>query len=342
VRVLAALALLAAGCAAAPPLDPAILDAPVLPADALAGDERAAFRAVFCAALAETAPDAGPCDAHLWRDPSEPPAARLAEQLQPLRARWRVVLVSGYASDCAAPWFRMFDDARARLATLDVELVDAPVEGLSGTKRNAAILSETLRALETAPDRRTLLIGYSKGAADILEMLGADPEAAARVDAVVSVSGTLGGARLAETAPRLLDALIDHAPGTECAPHDGRALWSLRPDVRAARLAANPRPASPPVFVLASFVERDRVSRALAAGWTTLSEGGARTDGQLTVEEQSTPGAILLGHPRADHWAAALPIADAAPALAAAFADRNAYPRPALLEAVIRFVDGAS
>ncbi len=338
----AAFGLLAAGCAATPPLDPAVVSARVLAADGLAGDERAAFRQIFCDTLGATAPDAGPCDAFLWRDSSETPAAPLAETLQPLRSDWRVVMASGYASDCVAPWFRMFGDARERLAEIGVDVVDAPVAGLSGTRWNAAVIGKTLSELPDAPGTRTLLVGYSKGATDILEMLGADPEAAMRVDAVVSISGALGGAQLAMTAPHVLDALIEHAPGTACAPHDGHALWSLRPDVRAARLAAHPRPAAPSVFVLASFVERDRVSRALAGGWRTLTAPGALADGQLTVEEQSTPGAVLLGHPRADHWAAALPIAETAPAVAAAAADRNNYPRAALIETVIRFVDRAS
>jgi len=108
------------------------------------------------------------------------------------------------------------------------------------------------------------------------------------------------------------------------------------------RLAANPRPAAPPLFVLASFVERERVSRALAEEWRFLSENGALSDGQLAVEEQTITGAILLGHPRADHWAVALPIAKATPTIAAAFANRNAYPRSTLMESIIRFVDVAT
>jgi hypothetical protein len=337
--IAAALVLTVAGCASAPPLDPAVFDRRILAAGSATVDQRAAFRDIFCATLARTAPEAGPCDAFLWRDPTEEPAAPRAEPPGPLRADWRVVMVSGYASDCVAPWFRMFGDARPRLSDMGIDVMDAPVAGLAGTEWNAAILAETLTGVAGGPGKRTLVVGYSKGAADIIEMLGAYPEAAARVDAVVSISGSLGGAQLAQTAPQFLDALIEHAPGADCAPHDGRALWSLRPDVRAARLAARPRPAQPPIFVLAGFVERDQVSRALAGGWETLTARGALTDGQLTVEEQSTPGAVLLGHPRADHWAAALPISEAAPAIGGVAADRNAYPRDVLIESVVRFID---
>lgn len=249
------------------------------------------------------------------------------------------MLVSGYGSDCFASLVTMFGDARARLATIGAEVVDAPIEGLSGTRRNAALLAESVLAQPAASGERIALIGYSKGAADILEALTAYPDLAARVDAVVSVSGALGGAQLAQTAPAALDALLVHAQGTACGAHDDRALWSLRPDVRAARLASGPRPASPPVYVLASVADRERVSTALLDGWTTLSEQGASTDGQLTAAEQTTPGAILLGHPRADHWAVALPIAAAAPGRAASVIERNAFPRAALAERLIRRLD---
>ena len=337
----AALALLSAGCVAAPPAGAAVVHEPSLSRNALAAAQHSTFREVLCATLAETAPQAGPCEAFLWRDKTEPARALDVLALGPLRHRWRIVMVSGYGSDCFAPWVRMYGDARARLAEIGVTVTDAPVAGLSGTAWNAAIVAETVLGLGDDPSAKTMLLGYSKGAADILEALGSYPAAAARVDAVLSISGSLGGAQLAETAPAALDFLIDHAPGTACGPHDDRALWSLRPDVRAFRLRSNPRPPEPPLFVLASFVERDRVSTGLLAGWTELSRRGADTDGQLTVDEQVTDGAVLLGHPRADHWAVALPIETAASTLSAVLVDRNTYPRAPLIESAIRFVDQA-
>lgn len=334
-----ALALLTAACAGQPPLGPAVAEQPISHV-APEYDERAAFRALFCAVLEATEGEAESCDRFLWRDATEAAPANHRPSLGPLRHRWRVVLVSGYASDCFAPWAQMFGDARDRLAALGVSVLDAPIEGLSGAERNAALLTDYVLAEPEDPGQRTMLIGYSKGAADILEAVTRSPELAARIEAVVSVSGSLGGAQLAAAAPESLDALLVHAPGTACGPHDGHALWSLRPDVRSARLAAHPRPPRPPFYVLASVADRDSVSTALLDGWRTLSARGALTDGQLTVAEQTTPGAILLGHPRADHWAVALPLSTAMPTLAAAIIERNAFPRAALAEALLLFVDG--
>ena len=52
------------------PRAPAVRRASIVAEDGMAGNERAAFHAIVCATLAWTAPEAGPCDAFLWRDPT--------------------------------------------------------------------------------------------------------------------------------------------------------------------------------------------------------------------------------------------------------------------------------
>jgi hypothetical protein len=46
-----------------------------------------------------------------------------------------------------------------------------------------------------------------------------------------------------------------------------------------------------------------------------------------------------MGYVNADHWAIALPIARTHSKVGAGFVTENAYPREALLEAVLRFVE---
>jgi hypothetical protein len=339
-RALAVLSLLAATACAAPPPVPAVASFAPLGAEAgLAGDERAAFRADFCAALTRLDPAGPPCEDWLWRAPDEPPPASQPPD-GPLATPWRLLLVSGYGSDCFAPWFRLFGDARDHLAALGVTVEDAPVAGLASSGWNARIVADAIRALDLKPGERLAVIGYSKGAADMLEGFAADPAAAARVDAAVSLHGALRGAALAETAPALLNALIAHAPGTACGANDDGALGAMRPAMRQAWLAAHPPPRVPPLYALAGFQTRERVSTALHGGWDDLAARGALSDGQLTPLEQTAPGAILLGHPAADHWAAALPIATGLP-LAAVAVDRNDFPRAALAEAILRHLDRA-
>jgi hypothetical protein len=51
------------------------------------------------------------------------------------------------------------------------------------------------------------------------------------------------------------------------------------------------------------------------------------------------PGSVLMGYLNADHWAVAVPINRAHAIVASMFVTQNAYPREALLEALLRFVE---
>jgi hypothetical protein len=55
--------------------------------------------------------------------------------------------------------------------------------------------------------------------------------------------------------------------------------------------------------------------------------------------DQVIPGSTLLGYLNADHWAIVLPIARAHDTIASLFVTQNAYPREAMLEALLRFVE---
>ena len=54
---------------------------------------------------------------------------------------------------------------------------------------------------------------------------------------------------------------------------------------------------------------------------------------------QVVPGSVLMGYLNADHWAVAVPINRAHAMIASMFVTQNAYPREALLEALLRFVE---
>ena len=51
------------------------------------------------------------------------------------------------------------------------------------------------------------------------------------------------------------------------------------------------------------------------------------------------PGSALIGYANADHWALAVPVARAHETIGSVFVDQNDYPREALLEALLRFVE---
>ena len=55
--------------------------------------------------------------------------------------------------------------------------------------------------------------------------------------------------------------------------------------------------------------------------------------------DQIVPGSVLMGYVNADHWALALPIARTHSTVGSLFVTQNAYPREALSEAALRFVE---
>ena len=65
----------------------------------------------------------------------------------------------------------------------------------------------------------------------------------------------------------------------------------------------------------------------------------ARNDSQLIFYDQIVPGSVLTGYLNADHWAVALPINRVHTTIASIAVTENAYPREALLEALLRFVE---
>lgn len=64
-----------------------------------------------------------------------------------------------------------------------------------------------------------------------------------------------------------------------------------------------------------------------------------RNDGMMLVVDQFIPSSSFLGCVNADHWAVAVPIARTRPNAAARYVEHNDYPREALFEAILRFVE---
>ena len=187
------LALLVASCASQP--SPAQLTMAPAPHTELATasrviDGRGRFRQIFCGLLArrgDVATDPADCRRFLWRLDDEP-----VGPLGPLPVpdpTLRVYLVSGSFSECLGEDGMPFRLAAESLAESGYRISTIMVSGRSGLEHNARQIADALKA-EPGP---AVLIGYSKGANDILAFLVDYPEEAAGVAAVVSVAGAIGG-----------------------------------------------------------------------------------------------------------------------------------------------------
>ena len=74
-------------------------------------------------------------------------------------------------------------------------------------------------------------------------------------------------------------------------------------------------------------------------GYRKLARIDGRNDSQMVFYDQVIPGSDLMGYVNADHWAIAVPIARSHATIGAVFVTQNAYPREALMEAMLRFIE---
>ena len=162
---------------------------------------------------------------------------------------------------------------------------------------------------------------------------------ARRVAAVVSAAGSVGGSALANDAEQYQADLLRHFPGATCGSGDGGAVQSLRPATRQAWLAQNPLPSDVRYYSLATFPQPERISSILKTSYDKLAQVDARNDSQVIFYDQLVPGSILVGYLNADHWAVAVPISRTHSMITSTFVTQNAYPREALLEALLRFLE---
>jgi hypothetical protein len=193
-------------------------------------------------------------------------------------------------------------------------------------------------ATELQPEQ-LVLIGYSKGAPDLLEAVVTYPEIRPYIGAVVSVAGAVGGSPLANSAKESDLGLLKHIPKSECTTGDGHAVESLRPAVRRQWLQDNPLPDSIRYYSLVTLPMPGQVSSILNGTYKKLSAIDPRNDSQVIFYDQIIPGSTLLGYLNADHWAIAVPVEESHPFIGRHFVDKNNYPRKAVFEAVLRFIE---
>jgi len=343
--VIAGFCLVLAACASKP-LVPYTTDTPplVLAPAAQAGivDKRARFREIYCAVLEarRELPDHRSCDEALTRVGDEPAGTAQPVDLGPSKRRLVAAMVPGLGYECFEKWLEPAGTAAAHVRKFGYDQVVIKVDALSGTETNARQIRDALLAMPAEPGPpRLVLLGYSKGAPDILEALVAYPEIRSRVAAVVSLAGAIGGSPLANDAKQSQADMLRHFPGSTCESGDAGAVESLRPATRRAWLATHSLPKEIHYYSLVTFPRPERISSLLESSYRKLARIDPRNDSQVIFYDQVIPGSDLIAYVNADHWALVVPVGRSHTTIGSMFVTENAYPREALLEAVLRFVE---
>jgi len=342
---LAAITLLAGACADAPLLQyslrtPAVTLHPISQAPVV--DGRAPFRELLCRLVAERARrSAGerPCEQILHRLSDEPTAVAPGEVPSPRSSRTQpvptVVFVPGLFGECVESVATPFSDAYARLRALGYRVHAAHLDGRSGSAHNARMLNDALADIGAD---EFVVVAYSKGVPDTLEMLAAFPETAAKVRAVVSIAGIVSGTPIADRLASGYSTLDRNVSFPACPQGDGDAVRSLTRETRLGWLAGNRLPASVRIYSLAAFTSTEGISSAILPFHALLSNVDPRNDGFVIYSDAVVPGSVLLGYVNADHWAIALPLRDA-DAVWRTMASHNDFPREVVIESVLQFVE---
>jgi hypothetical protein len=306
-------------------------------------DVRGRFADYFCAILdrdSGSLPDFRPCGEALSDVESPVPGSGSAPVLDVSKSGLTAAVVPGIGYGCIEEWLRPGTSIHDHLRRYGYDIRMIEVDALSGTGANAKRIRDAVMAMpETATGARLVLIGYSKGAPDMLEAIVSYPEIRSRIAGVVTLAGAVRGSPLATDTDDRTAQLFRHFPGAECDAGDRHAVEALRPEVRKRWLAEHPLPADIRYYSVVTLPDPERVSAILKPSYRKLRKLDARNDGQVIAADQILPNGKLLAYLNADHWAVALPIARNHAVAGAMLVTDNDYPREALFEAILRFVE---
>ncbi len=291
-----------------------------------------AFSNLFCSVLQKENPDGGE-----WGDCSvyleSPPKSTV--ELGPVPNKYRILIVPGLMNTCFpdTPAFKEGQSYLREKLGLTVEILHVPN---NSCEDNARVIGDYLRGKMKEESRKYIVLGYSKGTPDFQVALAQEKGVSEAAAAFISVAGASGGSPIADAIPGQADRWIRQYGLPNCQGDLSQGFKSLAQAVRRSFLSRFPNPLVP-TYSLPAISDRKNTSTMLQQTWQLLSAFSDKQDSQLAQSDAIIPGSRFLGSALADHFAIAMPFETSNESIKSG-ADKNHYPRTALLEAMIRFV----
>ena len=296
--------------------------------DAGIKDVRHLYRAAVCGQLPADSP---PCDELILRFPNEAAAASPLAQ-RDIANRYRIAFVPGLFSDCLNGIFYPFTDVIENLKESGLAVYDFRTAGRASSAENAQRLAKQLAELSPDP-RPFIMVVYSKGLPDVLELLLRYPQTSQHIAAIISIAGAANGSPLADELYDIYHDWLARLPISGCDRGTGDEVRNLRRDVRLEWWAQHRSAITVPIFSIVAVPKADRVSPILKQTYAKLAGIDPRNDGLLLWYDTIVTRGYLLGYVNADHLAVAIPASQQIPALSFLFKDN--VPRLALVRAAI-------
>jgi hypothetical protein len=328
------LAVLFVGCSAKPRSPyPETMPPTVLAtlADADIKDLRHLYRAAVCELLPTGSP---PCEELILRFPNEAAAGGLSRQTD-IHDRYRIAFVPGFFSDCLNGIFYPFTDVIADLTGSGFAVHDLPTFGRASSAANAERLAKQLAQLSPDP-KPFIMVVYSKGLPDFLELLLRYPQTSQQIAAIISIAGAANGSPVADELYELYRDWLAGLPIPGCDRGTGEEVRDLRRDVRLEWWTQHRSAITVPIFSIVAVPRADRVSPVLKQAYTKLAGIDPRNDGLLLWYDAVVSRGYLLGYVNADHLAIVVPASQQVPAFSFLFTDN--VPRTVLVRAAIEVV----
>jgi hypothetical protein len=306
-------------------------------------DHREPFAQVFCSAIrADAEYSAADCRKFLWLDNGFTPNS----DPLPALGQYQIIVVAGIFSACLPrDKISIFKQGIEQLKKEGATIDEVPVSATGGTEEHAKAIADFVQKHQD-PQRPFIAIGYSQGAADLLQAYVSHQVVRDSVKAVVTVAGAVGGSRLPDALPSSLTDLLSGLSLNlaECQIKGLKGLDALRRKDRYDFLFDHRTQLPRAYSVAAVSIEggtADGVggtSQILRTPWKTLTAYSIDEDSQVIRDDAVVPGGAFLATARADHWAVTLPFREAHDPVYDKLVSENHYPRTPLLEALVRYV----